>query len=85
MGSVRITHSMRRLAFALPAVVCLGILLAQEAETVLKVDVNIVNVLFSVRDKKGALVGNLEKDDFNIFEDGKQQTSSTSREKRICL
>ena len=27
-----------------------------------------------VRDKKGALVGNLDKDDFTIFEDGKQQT-----------
>jgi VWFA-related protein len=74
MLSGRITHSMKRLVFAAPAVVCLGILLAQEADTVLKVDVNIVNVLFSVRDKKGALIGNLEKDDFNIFEDGKQQT-----------
>jgi VWFA-related protein len=74
MFSGRISHFMRRLVFAAPAVVCLGILLAQEADTVLKVDVDIVNVLFSVRDKKGALVGNLEKDDFNIYEDGKQQT-----------
>ena len=37
------------------------------------VDVNIVNILASVRDKKGALVGNLAKDDFTVYEDGKQQ------------
>ena len=69
-----IIDSMKKLALALPAVVCLGIVLAQEAETVLKVDVNVVNVLFSVRDKKGTLIGNLQKDDFTVAEDGKQQT-----------
>jgi VWFA-related protein len=65
---------MRKLALCLPVVVCLGALLAQEAETVLKVDVNVVNVLFSVRDKKGALIPDLTKDDFTVFEEGKQQT-----------
>ena len=49
----RITHSMRRLVFALPVVLCLGFLLAQEADTVLKVDVNIVNVLFSGKRQEG--------------------------------
>jgi VWFA-related protein len=39
----------------------------------LKVDVDVVNVLASVRDKRGGLVPNLEKKDFSIFEDGKQQ------------
>jgi VWFA-related protein len=39
----------------------------------IKVEVNIVNVLASVRDKRGGLIGNLGKDDFTIFEDGKQQ------------
>ena len=39
----------------------------------LKVDVNVVNILASVRDKRGGLVGNLEKKDFTVFEDGKQQ------------
>ena len=39
----------------------------------IKVDVSIVNVLFSVRDKKRGLVGNLEKSDFTVFEDSKQQ------------
>jgi len=39
----------------------------------IQVDVNVVNVLASVRDKRGGLVANLEKNDFTIFEDGKQQ------------
>jgi VWFA-related protein len=39
----------------------------------LKVDVDVVNVLASVRDKKGTLIPNLEKKDFTILEDGKQQ------------
>src|SRR5690242_20584102 len=39
----------------------------------LKVDVDVVNILASVRDKRGGLVGNLEKKDFTVYEDGKQQ------------
>jgi len=39
----------------------------------IKVDVNLVNVLASVRDKKGTLIPNLEKNDFTILEDGKPQ------------
>jgi VWFA-related protein len=45
----------------------------QDDATTLKVEVNLVNILFNVRDKKGGLVGNLNKDDFKIFEDGKEQ------------
>jgi VWFA-related protein len=41
---------------------------------VIKVDVNVVNVLCTVRNKANGLVGNLEKSDFTISEDGKQQT-----------
>ncbi len=44
----------------------------QDTPTI-KVDVDVVNILFSVRDKKGGLIGNLEKNDFSIWEDGKQQ------------
>lgn len=40
----------------------------------IRVDVDYVNLLFTVHDKKGALIGNLEKNDFTVFEDGKQQT-----------
>jgi VWFA-related protein len=45
---------------------------AQE-EPVIKVDVNLVNVLCSVRNKSGGLIGNLEKKDFTVLEDGKEQ------------
>jgi VWFA-related protein len=44
-----------------------------DQETVIKVDVDLVNVLCTVRGKNGALIGNLEKQDFHIFEDGKEQ------------
>jgi VWFA-related protein len=47
-------------------------LFAQEDPTI-KVDVNLVNVVFSVHNKQNGLVGDLEKKDFQIFEDGKQQ------------
>jgi VWFA-related protein len=40
----------------------------------IRVDVDVVSVLTSVRDKKGALVPNLSKEDFTILEDGKPQT-----------
>jgi VWFA-related protein len=40
----------------------------------LKVQVNVVNVFFNVKDKHGLLIPNLTKDDFEIFEDGKPQT-----------
>ncbi len=38
------------------------------------IEVKVVNVLATVRDKKGALVSNLGKDDFVIDEDGRTQT-----------
>ncbi len=59
---------MRFLALPLLA----AFLCAQDAPTI-KVDVDIVNILFNVRDKKGGLVGNLQKTDFTILEDNKQQ------------
>jgi VWFA-related protein len=39
----------------------------------IKVDVEIVNVLCSVRDKQGGLIGNLEQQDFVLSEDGTDQ------------
>src|ERR1022692_3312157 len=38
------------------------------------VDVDVVSILASVRDKRGALIANLQKDDFTILEEGKAQT-----------
>jgi VWFA-related protein len=39
----------------------------------IKVEVNLVNILASVRDKRGALVSTLGKDDFTVLDDGKPQ------------
>ncbi|SRR5579884_161855 len=46
---------------------------AAQDDPVIKVNVNLVNVLCTVHNKAGGLVGNLEKSDFTLFEDGKQQ------------
>jgi VWFA-related protein len=45
----------------------------EELPSAIKVDVDVVNILASVRDKKGALIPTLTKDDFSIYEDGKLQ------------
>ncbi len=46
----------------------------QQAPGNLTVNVNVVGVFFNVKDKHGALIPNLTKDDFQVFEDGKPQT-----------
>lgn len=46
----------------------------EEVTPSIKVEVDVVNLLCSVRDKKGGLIGNLSKDDFVLLEDGKPQT-----------
>jgi VWFA-related protein len=38
------------------------------------VNVNVVNLFFTVKDKHGTLVPNLPQDDFQVLEDGKPQT-----------
>jgi VWFA-related protein len=45
----------------------------ESTETV-KVNVEVVQLFFNVKDKHGALIPNLAKDNFDIFEDGKPQT-----------
>jgi len=40
----------------------------------LKVNVDVVQLFFNVKDKKGALIPGLTKDDFEVFEDGHPQT-----------
>jgi VWFA-related protein len=47
---------------------------SQQPTETLKVNVNVVQVFFNVKDKHGALMPNLVKDDFEISEDSKQQT-----------
>ncbi len=43
------------------------------AATTLSVQVNVVNVLATVRDKHGKIIPNLNKDDFTLSEDGRPQ------------
>jgi len=57
-----------------PLTLASALLFAQEpSPPSIKVDIDVVNILFNVRDKKSGLIGNLEKDAFTVFEDGKQQ------------
>jgi Ca-activated chloride channel homolog len=44
-----------------------------EAEQPIRVDVNLVNVAFTVRDARGVLVTGLKKEDFEVSEDGAPQ------------
>src|SRR3954465_11772980 len=47
----------------------------ESPDATIRVDVELVNILFTVKAKKGgALIPNLEKNNFTISEDGKQQT-----------
>src|SRR6202166_448125 len=46
----------------------------QESREPVKVNVNVVGLFFNVKDKHGALIPNLTKDDFEVLEDGKPQT-----------
>ncbi len=47
----------------------------ESQDATIRVDVDLVNILFTVKAKKGgALIPNLEKNNFTIYEDGKQQT-----------
>ena len=68
---------MSRLYLCVPAMATLLVLglLAQDKaqDDTIKVDVNLVNVLCTVRAKNNALVGGLEKADFHLLEDGKEQ------------
>jgi VWFA-related protein len=46
----------------------------QKPTETLKLSVNVVQLFFNVKDKKGGLIPNLTKDDFEVYEDGKPQT-----------
>jgi Ca-activated chloride channel homolog len=46
---------------------------AQDADTTLKVDVNLVNVFVTVTDERGAPIAGLKKENFELQEDGKEQ------------
>jgi Ca-activated chloride channel homolog len=60
-----------------PTALCSALLLASavllSAQDVIRVDVNLVHVTATVRNTAGALIGNLKKEDFEIFDNGVRQ------------
>ena len=80
-GETMPTLSRRVLLFSVPALAA-GSAFAQfkrvegakpassEPDATFRVDVNVVNILATVRDKDGHIVGNLNKDDFEIVDNG---------------
>src|SRR5579884_2563840 len=46
---------------------------ATDTDDSIKVEVSLVNVFFTVHDHHNGLIGNLNKDDFTVFENGQQQ------------
>jgi Ca-activated chloride channel family protein len=57
---------------ALGAALCAAVLWAQEAPTI-RVDVNLVRVVATVKNKAGELVGHLQKEDFELLDNGVPQ------------
>jgi VWFA-related protein len=65
----------RRSLLQRAAVLCgAGLAHGQEQQPTFTTDVKVVNVLATVRNRTGALVGSLNKDDFTLAEDGRAQT-----------
>jgi Ca-activated chloride channel family protein len=66
---------MRRGPVPFSAAVCLAacLALAQESGTPIRVDVRLVRILATVTDENGAPVGSLEKDDFEVRDNGAPQ------------
>lgn len=79
-STLRLNFTGMRIAKLLTLIAALAPLGAQQQKPPdedlpsINVDVNVVNVLASVRDKHGTLIPNLEKNDFTILEDGKPQS-----------
>ena len=72
----------KRAYFAAVVLACMAAAAAQDAKapaqngpaTTVQVNVKVVTMPVTVRDKHGAIVSNLTKDDFSLSEDGKPQT-----------
>jgi len=62
---------MRARAFAI-AILCAAALAAQQMDTI-KVNVNLVRIVASVKNNAGQLVGTLRQDDFEIYDNGARQ------------
>jgi Ca-activated chloride channel family protein len=75
-----------KLVLVLSIVVTSALVLAQDPETTLKVDVKLVNVFVTVTDARGAPVATLQKENFVLKEDGREQKIAIfSRESALPL
>src|SRR5271154_3241680 len=82
-----VRHHCNGMRFPLAVVVCLSLLLTpggfsqqekqkpadEDTSPTIQVEVNLINLLCSVRDKHGAYMNSLTKDDFAVAEDGRTQ------------
>lgn len=66
--------SRRELLFSLGSILLMGGSLKSQEGSTLSVDVRVVNVLATVRNKQGQIIHDLKKDDFALEEDGRPQT-----------
>ncbi len=69
----RITKNKDRLVSVLLFVLCYSLFL--QAQPVFRSGVDLTTLAFTVTDKKGNIVTDLTRDDFEVFEDGKKQTA----------
>lgn len=46
---------------------------SKDDQDTFKVDVNVVSIFFNAKDKRGALLPSLKKEDFEVYEDGQKQ------------
>jgi VWFA-related protein len=84
---------MKRTRFLLAVLVCSALvapvapaLIAQQQQQTLSINVDLVNVLFTVSDKSGKFITNLPKEDFKVYEDDQQQKiSNFSNETNLPL
>src|SRR3954468_19948802 len=70
--SLKLHDNMRLMKASVLALIAVMVLSAFAQDT-LKVTVDLVNVQFSVTDKRGRLVPGLKQEDFVLEEDGKKQ------------
>ncbi|MGI9101681.1 MAG: VWA domain-containing protein [Terriglobales bacterium] len=78
--------SAAKLLFTAPLLLFGALLVAQSREPDIRVNVKLVNVFVSVTDQNGAPVGGLQKDNFQVLEDGEPQTISVfQRESELPL
>ena len=54
-------------------IACCTVLVAQNSDDTIKVDVKLVNVFVTVTDARGAPLASLQKENFVLKEDGKEQ------------